>query len=262
MTEKNKKTVLITGASSGIGRATALLLAQKGWHLILVARRIEKLNELQAEILKNHNDIRVQVFALDVARRGEVEKWFLENYSVLNDLDILINNAGLARGVDAVMDARFDDWEAMVQTNIMGLLYLTRLFLPLLIKKGKGASVVNLGSVAGRYVYPGGAVYAATKFAVRALSEGMRMDLAGTHVRVMNIEPGMTETEFSMVRLGDAEKARAVYEGMEPLRAEDIAECILWCLSLPGRVNVQELVVFPTDQAAVGMVSRSKAQVK
>lgn len=238
---------LITGASSGIGAATARALAQQGVSLILVARRLEQLKVL-AESLRQ-----VEVRILDLDIRSDLRP--LKNIPEINLVDILINNAGLAKGVDKFQDAKLEDCEQMFATNVDGLMKVTRLVLPAMIKNRKG-HVVNVGSVAGRWVYPGGAVYCATKFAVRALSEGLRMDLAGTGVRVTNIEPGMVATEFSNVRLGDDEKAKVVYSGMNPLLAEDIAETIVWSLSRPQHVNIQEMVIFPTDQSAIGMVHR------
>lgn len=175
----------------------------------------------------------------------------------LSSLDVLINNAGLARGTDKVFEASIEDWNEMLDTNVKGLLYLTRALLPNFIKNKRG-HVINLGSVAGRWVYPGGSVYCASKFAVRAISEGMRLDLLGTPIRVTNIEPGMVETEFSEVRFRDKKKAKAVYQGFEPLMASDIAECAWWSLSRPPHVNIQELVVFPTAQASVASVHRKQ----
>jgi 3-hydroxy acid dehydrogenase/malonic semialdehyde reductase len=244
----NWKKAVITGASSGIGRAVALKLAAQGVDLVLIARREDRLRELKAEI---GGSVRVEVKAMDIRDREAVSR-FADS---LENVRVLINNAGLARGVDRVQDANTEDWEAMIDTNIKGLLYFTRALLPPMVRAGEG-HVVNLGSVAGRWVYPGGAVYCATKFAVAALTEGLRMDLLGTGVRVTNIEPGMVETEFSEVRLGDKERAKAVYRGMKPLTAADVAESVLWCLQRPAHVNVQELVLYPADQAAIQQVHR------
>jgi 3-hydroxy acid dehydrogenase/malonic semialdehyde reductase len=247
----NFKKAVITGASSGIGRAIALALAKKGVNLVLVARREDRLTQLKAEI---GSSVRVDTKALDIRERESVIR-FAES---LVGVEVLINNAGLAKGIDRVQEARVEDWDSMIDTNVKGLLYFTRALLPSMIQAGSG-HIVNLGSVAGRWVYPGGAVYCASKFAVSALSEGLRMDLLGTGVRVTNIEPGMVETEFSEVRLGDKERAKSVYRGMKPLTAEDVAESVLWCLERPAHVNVQELVLFPTDQAAVQQVYRRDA---
>ena len=246
------KCAVISGASAGIGAACARALAAKKVDLILLARRAERLTELKRELESAHG-VRIDAHALDVTDAAAVARVI----EVLRErpIDVLINNAGLAKGTEAVPAGHLADWDQMIDTNVKGLLYLTRGLLPSMIARGRG-HIVNLGSVAGRYVYPGGAVYCATKFAVRALSEGLRLDLMGTGLRVTNIEPGMVETEFSRVRLGDDEKARAVYQGMAPLTADDVAETIVWCLDRPARVNVQELVLFPTDQAGVGFVHR------
>lgn len=240
---------VISGASSGIGWATAEQLAGAGWNLVLLARRKDRL-----EALKKKLKCEVQTFVLDVQSKAACEKLAGELKGV--SVEALINNAGLAKGVARMQDAETADWDVMIDTNVKGLLYLTRALLPGMIERKKG-HIVNVGSVAGRWVYPGGGVYCATKFAVRALSEGLRMDLLGTPVRVTNIEPGMVETEFSEVRLGDAERAKAVYRGLKPLSAADIAESIVWSLSRPAHVNIQEMVIFPTDQAAIQLVNRS-----
>lgn len=245
----------ITGATAGIGRAIAEKLAAKGVNLILSGRRRERLESLARE-LREKNRIEVTPLVFDVSDRKQVESALHSLGTVASRVDILINNAGLALGTAKVFDADLADWEQMIDTNIRGLLYLTRFFTPLFIKNQKG-HVVNLGSVAGRWVYPGGSVYCATKYAVRAISEGMRMDLMGSPVRVTNIEPGLVETEFSLVRLKDPQKAKDVYKGMKPLHADDIAECVVWCLDRPAHVNIQEMVIFPTAQAAIQMVHRS-----
>lgn len=249
---------LITGASSGIGEATAFSLAENGCNLILIARRKEKLSLVKEKILKKFPHLQVQCLILDLRDRSQLEKMIYENQNVFQQVQILINNAGLAKGVETVQTAQWSDWETMIDTNITGLMSLTQILLPSLIKQNQ-AHIINLGSVAGRWVYPGGAVYCATKFAVRAFTEGLRMDLLGSNVRVTNIEPGMVETEFSEVRLQDKEKAKKVYENMKPLSAEDIAQNILWCLRQPLHVNIQELVVYPQAQAHVGQVHRQQA---
>ncbi|HMN68312.1 MAG TPA: SDR family NAD(P)-dependent oxidoreductase [Bdellovibrionales bacterium] len=242
------KRALITGASSGIGEATARLLASKGVNLVLAARREERLKKLKSEL----RNVDVKIHALDV--RGDLSA--LEES--LADVDVLINSAGLARGIDKLQDSDPARMDEMIDTNVRALLRVSRLVLPHMLRNGRG-HVVNVGSVAGRWVYPGGAVYCATKFAVRAISEGLRMDLLGTDIRVTNIEPGMVETEFSEVRLADKERAKAVYKGMQPLSAQDIAESVVWSLERPAHVNIQEMVIFPTRQAAIGMVHRGVA---
>lgn len=248
------KQALITGASSGIGKAIAESFAAAGCDLILIARRRERLEDLRS-ILEQKHKIKVTVAAFDIRDTQALLRFCKEHEPALRNLDVLVNNAGLAKGTDKLMDANPEDWDVVFDTNVKALLHVTRAVLPLMLKNGRG-HIVNLGSVAGRWVYPGGAVYCASKFAVRALSEGLRMDLAGTPLRVTNIEPGLVETEFSEVRFGDAERAKAVYRGTKPLSAEDIAETVLWCVQRPAHVNIQELVIFPTDQAAIQMVNR------
>ncbi len=254
----NGQWALVTGASSGIGEATAKLLAKNGCHLILIARRYDKLNSLKEKILLQFPDLQIHAFALDLRDRNELSKCIQENQNIFYQVQILINNAGLAKGVESVQNAQWADWETMIDTNITSLMSLTQLLLPHLMQQ-KISHIVNLGSVAGRWVYPGGAVYCATKFAVRAFTEGLRMDLLGSTVRVTNIEPGMVETEFSEVRLQDKEKAKKVYENMKPLSAFDIAQNIVWCLKQPEHVNIQELVIYPQAQAHVGQVHRHPA---
>ncbi len=250
----NYKCALITGASAGIGAAVAETLAERGVHLVLLARRQDRLEKLRTHLIEKYG-VQVEAAAVDMRSVSEIQSFTQNPSPLLRQVDVLINNAGLAKGTDKIADADPADWDAMWDTNVKGLLYITRQLLPQMLKGGAG-HVINLGSVAGRWVYPGGAVYCATKFAVRALSEGLRMDLLGTGVRVTNIEPGMVETEFSQVRFNDAVKAKAVYQGMQPLLACDIAETIVWCLERPMHVNVQEIVLFPTDQAAIQLVHR------
>ncbi len=247
--------VLITGASAGIGEMTARKLAAKGHDLILLARRKEKLEALAEQLKKQHSNIQILTAVVDVCDRQQVENFFQVHVQTLQNLKVLINNAGLARGADKFQNSNVNDWDEMMQTNVTALLAMTRLALPFFLAKNQG-HILNLGSVAGRWVYPGGAVYCASKHAVKAISEGLRMDLLGTNIRVTNIEPGMVETEFSQVRFRDQDKAKAVYKGMRPLTAEDIAETIEWTLSRPAHVNIQELVIYPTDQAAIRDVHR------
>jgi 3-hydroxy acid dehydrogenase/malonic semialdehyde reductase len=246
---------IITGATAGIGWATAEHLAQAGYSLILIGRRTERLQALSTQLKNQHAKQNFKVITLDVSKRNEVDDFAQSEGDTLKKVSVVVNNAGLARGSDKMQDAKIVDWDEMIDTNVKGLLYLTRIVLPYLIKNNFG-HIVNLGSVAGRWVYPGGAVYCASKFAVRAISEGLRMDLAGTQIRVTNIEPGMVNTEFSKVRFGDEDKAKQVYTGMTPLSSKDIAETILWCVQRPPHVNIQELVIYPTDQAAIGQVNR------
>lgn len=245
------QTALITGATSGFGLATAEILAENGCHLVITGRREARLGAIAKRLSETHG-VHVRAVAFDIGKRAEAEKAVAELEPLLKDLKILVNNAGLALGTDPLQTGKIDDWETMIDTNVKGLLYMTRACLPHFVAANHG-HIVNVGSVAGRWTYPGGAVYAATKFAVRALNDSLRMDLMGKNIRVTNIEPGMAETEFSEVRFkGDTAKANAVYSGVKALSARDIAETILWCLSRPAHVNIQELVIFPTAQAGVG----------
>ena len=246
--------ILITGASSGIGKATAEIFAKQKCNLHLIARREDRLKKLAGQLHEQYG-VDVSYSALDLRSKTAIEKWANEHQALLPTIEVLINNAGLAKGSAPIHQGNPEDWEMMIQTNIMGLLRITRVILPHMVAK-KSGHVVNLGSVAGHYTYPNGAVYCSSKFAVRALNEGMRLDLNGTGVRVTAIDPGMVETEFSLVRLDDAEKAKAVYAGMKPLVAMDIAETISWCVNRPPHVNIQEVIMYPTDQASPMVVSR------
>ena len=246
----SENSALITGATSGFGRATAFLLAKKKYRLFITGRRKKRLEDLSKELSKAYN-IKCTPLCFDVSSREESEAIVKDYKDQLNELNVLINNAGLACGVEKVDKAQLDDWEVMVNTNILGLMYMTRLLLPFL-KKSDWGHIVNVGSVAGRWSYPGGSVYCATKFAVRGFSECMRWDLDGSHIRVTNIEPGRAETEFSLVRYkGDQEKAHSIYKNTHPLTSEDIAETIWWCLDRPQHVNIQEIVIVPTDQPGI-----------
>lgn len=249
------KWALITGATSGIGWATALALAGQGYSILATGRRLEKLQELEKTLKAQFPSVGVKTAAFDISDRFEVSEFLKSFTSEIAHMDVLVNNAGLAKGVDKMQESSLDDWETMIDTNIKGLLFMTRGVVEHMVRRNSG-HIVNLGSVAGRWTYPGGGVYCATKFAVRALSEGLRMDLLGSKIRVTNIEPGMVHTEFSLVRFEDAAKADKVYEGMTPLTAQDIAETIAWCVARPAHVNIQELVIYPTDQAHVGQVAR------
>jgi NADP-dependent 3-hydroxy acid dehydrogenase YdfG len=247
--------ILVTGATAGIGAATAEAFCAAGAkEVIVTGRREERLKEL-AQGWSDRYDADVAAMVFDVADREHVAELARDNPHLF-DVDVLVNNAGLARGTEPLQEADTADWEEMVATNVLGLLYMTRHVVPNMVRKASG-HIVNLGSVAGRWTYPGGGVYCASKAAVRVLTEGLRMDLHGSGVRVTNIEPGLVETEFSLVRFrGDEERAKKVYADTRPLRPEDVAETILWCCSRPPHVNVQELVLYPTDQAHVGMVHR------
>ncbi len=251
--------IAITGASSGIGEACAYKLAQNKNNLVLIARRKKNLEAVKNKCLKLGSK-KVFILECDVTQIQKSEKKII-TFLKKNKIEIkdLINSAGLAKGTELLQNSKSSDMNQMIDTNIKGLLEITKLFLPQIIKHQ--GCIVNLGSVAGRLVYEGGAVYCATKFAVRAISEGLRMDLKGTGVRVTNIEPGMVDTEFSLVRLGSKQKADAVYADMKALSAYDIAENIFWCLQQPKHINIQELVIYPTDQASVGQVVRGEKSI-
>jgi len=248
-----KRTALITGASAGIGEATARTLAREGFDLILTARREERLAAIKKELTSSFG-IKVWTHVLDARDREAVAAFTasLENRQV----DILVNNAGLAAGLSALHEGSMDDWEQMIDTNIKGLLYITRGIAPLMVKQGSG-HILNIGSIAGREVYPSGNVYCATKHAVHALSEGLRKELYDKGIKVTNIAPGLVETEFSMVRFkGDGDRASKVYADMEPLTAQDIADCIHFCVTRPAHVNIADMLVLAADQAASTMVNR------
>jgi 3-hydroxy acid dehydrogenase/malonic semialdehyde reductase len=249
------KIVFVTGASAGIGEATARAFAAEGSRILLCARRRERLEKLARELEREHQ-VAVHAFPLDVRDPDEVERSLAGLPREWRPVDILVNNAGLSRGLDKLTQGLVDDWEEMIDTNIKGLLYVTRAVLPGMVDRG-GGHIINVGSIAGHEVYPAGNVYCATKFAVRALSKGLRLDLNGTPIRVSEVDPGMVETEFSLVRFhGDAEKAGRVYKGLTPLGAEDIADAVVWCASRPAHVNVSEVVVMPTAQASTTLVHR------
>ena len=246
--------ILITGASSGFGAACATAFAKEKKNLLLVARRADRLKKMQ-EALQQQYGVVVHVATLDVSNRMAVQSFAQTHKDILAQVEILVNNAGLAKGRDSIQEGKLDDWDEMIDVNIKGLLYVTHAVLPEMLKKNRG-HIINLGSVAGYWAYPKGNVYSATKFAVRGLSESMRLDLSGTDIRVTEIVPGMAETEFSEVRFGDKDKAKAIYQGMKALSAADIAECITWCANRPAHVNIQELVVYPTCQASTSVVHR------
>jgi hypothetical protein len=239
------RTAVVTGASAGIGEATARALARAGYRVAIGARRRARLERLASEI-------GAVAHPLDVTDEASVESFA----AAVGPADVLVNNAGLSRRLDPLVDARTADWAAMYETNVLGAMRVARAFLPRLVASGDG-HLVNLGSISGFEVYPGGAGYTASKHALRALTRTLRLELLGQPVRVTEISPGLVETEFSRVRFdGDAERAAAVYRGMTPLVAEDVAECILWALSRPPHVNVDEIVVRPRDQATSTAVHR------
>jgi len=252
------RTVLITGASSGIGAACARHFAESGARLILTARRKEKL-QILADQLQQSQSVETLLLPLDVQQADAVAIAIAGLPTDWQAIDVLVNNAGLSRGLDKQYESPLQDWEEMIDTNVKGLLYVTRSVVPGMVMRGRG-HVVNIGSIAARQVYPGGSVYCATKAAVKSISEGLKMDLLGTAVRVTNIEPGLVETEFSEVRFrGDGERAKSVYEGMTPLTPGDIADTILFAVTRPAHVNISEIFVMPTDQSSVSQVHRRSA---
>ncbi len=249
------KTVLITGASSGIGAACAETFADAGCRLILAARRIERLEDMAAG-LRDRSGCEVLACKLDVSDRGAVEAWHEGLPDSWSEIDILINNAGLSRGLAPLHQGDIEDWEEMIDTNIKGLLYVTRAVLPSMVENGCG-HVVNIGSIAGHETYPGGNVYCATKHAVAALNRGVGIDTLGTGVRVSSVDPGMVATEFSLVRFhGDHHKADGVYTGLEPLSGQDVAEAVLFCATRSPHANVREMILMPSAQAAAVHVHR------
>ena len=252
-----QRTILITGASSGIGAACARLLAGEGARLMLLARRAEKLAALVAELVASGIDrAKLHTLTVDVRDRVQVESALTQLPAEWSAIDILINNAGLSRGLNKLQEGEIQDWEEMIDTNIKGLLYVTRAVVPEMVSRGSG-HVVNLGSIAGHQTYPQGNVYCGTKAAVRSISEGLKIDLLGTPVRVTSIEPGLVDTEFRTVRFhGDTTRAATVYQGLTPLTAEDIAETILFCLTRPAHVNISEILLVPTAQATPTLVHR------
>lgn len=249
------RVAVITGASSGIGLATAKELAKAGFRLALGARRIERLEGLVEEV-ESLTGNRPFAMRLDVTDVESCEQFVQATMNAFGEVNVLVNNAGKARGMSYIAETSDEtEWREMVETNVMGLLRVSRLFLPHILNSGRG-HVINIGSIAGHEAYPGGSVYCATKFAVRAITESLRQELLGKPVRVTTIDPGMVETEFSVVRLQDETKAAGVYQGMTPLTAEDIADCVAFAATRPQHVNIDEMIVKPLDQAGAGKVAR------
>lgn len=248
--------ILITGATSGFGEACARRFGKQGWKLILAARRTQRLKSLQAE-LGGESD--VHTITLDVRDQDAVNAELTNLPQGFSEPDILVNNAGLALGMGPAYEADLSDWNRMVDTNIKGLMYCTRAVLPGMVARNRG-HIINIGSVAGDWPYPGGNAYGSTKAFVKQFSRNLRADLFGTGIRVTNIEPGLAETEFSVVRFnGDPEKAAKVYEGIQPLTAEDIAETVYWSATLPPHININRLEVMPVCQTwAMFAIDRKK----
>jgi 3-hydroxy acid dehydrogenase / malonic semialdehyde reductase len=244
---------LITGATSGIGEATARLLASQGYQLILCGRRIDRLNKLSEELSAK---TKCTTLSFDVRDRDEVSKSIQSLSGEWKNINILINNAGNAHGFDPIQSGNVDDWDAMLDINVKGLLYVSREIIPLMTARNTG-HIINIGSIAGKEVYPNGNVYCASKSAVDALTQGMRMDLNSFGIKVTSINPGMVDTEFSLVRFkGDEQRATNVYKGVKPLSANDVADVISYVLSAPAHVMLADITVFPTAQASATIVKR------
>ncbi|MCX8484427.1 MAG: hypothetical protein RIS50_944 [Bacteroidota bacterium] len=254
----SRKIALVTGASSGIGYATALMLARLGYDLILLARRQERLQALQQALSDNPETVNAQVYlaAVDVRSLEEIQSFYNALPSPWKSIDLLVNNAGLAKGLSKFYEGDVDHWEQMIDTNVKGLLYMSRTVTPDMIARGSG-HIINIGSIAGKEVYDNGNVYCGTKFAVDAITKGMRLELAVHGLKVTGIHPGAVETEFSVVRFdGDEERAQKVYEGFDNLVAEDIAEAIEFVVTRKPHVNINDLVIMPQAQAVAGVIIR------
>jgi serine 3-dehydrogenase len=256
MNHVRDKRILITGASAGIGAACARRFAAAGAEPILWARRLDRLTELADDLEREHG-VHAHIRQVDVRDRDAVRDAVAALAEANAVPDILINNAGLAAGFELFQDSDPEDWDVMIDANIKGLLHVTRAALPLMIEADRG-HVINIGSLAGHYTYQRGNVYAATKFAVRALTDGMNLDVAGTPVRVSSVDPGLVETEFSIVRFeGDAERAKQPYRGMQPLTGDDVAEAVFFVANAPPHMNVLDMVIVPTAQRHVLVVDRA-----
>jgi NADP-dependent 3-hydroxy acid dehydrogenase YdfG len=249
------KVVFITGASSGIGKAAAIAFANEGANLILLARRLDRLQELESE-LRNKYKVDILTIQLDVRKKGDVKRAVASLEGKWRKIDILLNNAGLARGMSKIHEGDTEQWDEMIDTNVKGLLYVSREVIPLMVARMEG-HVINLGSIAGHEVYPNGNVYCASKFAVNGISRAMRVDLYDKNIRVTTIDPGMVDTEFSVIRFsGDKERAKSVYDGFIVLTAQDIADTILWCAMRPPHVNISEVIIMSTAQGSTTLLNR------
>lgn len=249
------KIALITGATSGIGKACAEILAENAFNLIITGRRSERLKGVSNHLIEKYG-IKTLALTFDVRNRMEVEQMLGNLPNEWVNIDVLVNNAGLAAGIDPIQSGNTDDWDRMIDTNVKGLLYVSRIIIQGMVKRKKG-HIVNIASIAGKEVYPNGNVYCASKYAVDALSKGMRIDLLNYGIKVTNIAPGMVETEFSEVRLhGDLNAAKNVYKGMQPLRAEDIADTIWFAVSRPAHVQIGDVLILPAAQASATNVKR------
>lgn len=258
MQKLNGKIVFITGASSGIGEASAFAFAAEGARLLLAARRLERFQELTPK-LKDAGAADVHTFSLDVRNAAQVQSQLDALPEEWKAIDILVNNAGLSRGLEKLHEGKLQDWDEMIDTNVKGLLYVTRAVVPGMVERGRG-HVVNLGSTAGDITYPNGAVYCGSKAAEHAINDGLRQDLLGTPVRVTSIDPGMVETEFSEVRFrGDKERAAKVYQGLTPLQPSDVADAIVWAATRPAHVNIARVLLTSIDQANSLLFNRKQS---
>jgi 3-hydroxy acid dehydrogenase/malonic semialdehyde reductase len=258
MQKLNGKIVFITGASSGIGEASAFAFAAEGARLLLAARRLERFQELTPK-LKDAGAVDVHTFSLDVRNAAQVQSQLDALPEEWKAIDILVNNAGLSRGLEKLHEGKLQDWDEMIDTNVKGLLYVTRAVVPGMVARGRG-HVVNLGSTAGELTYPNGAVYCGSKAAEHAINDGLRQDLLGTPVRVTSIDPGMVETEFSQVRFhGDKERAAKVYQGLTPLQPSDVADAIVWAATRPAHVNIARVLLTSIDQANSLLFNRKQS---
>ncbi|WP_029038104.1 SDR family NAD(P)-dependent oxidoreductase [Salinimicrobium xinjiangense] len=247
------KTALVTGASSGIGKATAIALAEAGFNLVICGRRKEPLTDLKTQLQEK---VKVEILQFDVRSKEEVKKAIESLPKESKNIDLLVNNAGNAHGLDPIQSGNLEDWDAMIDINVKGLLYVSRELIPQMVERGSG-DIINIGSIAGKEVYPNGNVYSASKHAVDAISKGMRIDLNGKGIRVGAINPGLVETNFSEVRFkGDSERAKSVYEGYRALKPEDIADIIVFMVTRPAHVNIADLLVLPTAQASSTIVHK------
>jgi 3-hydroxy acid dehydrogenase/malonic semialdehyde reductase len=245
----------ITGATAGIGKASAEIFAKNGYDLVITGRRKERLQILAEELINNYN-INVHTLCFDVQKANEVKTNIASLPAQFKNIDVLLNNAGLSSGLSTFQEGNTADWDVMIDTNVKGLLYITRQIAELMITCKKG-HIINMGSIAGKEVYPNGNVYCATKFAVEALTKAMRIEMLPHNIKVSSVNPGMVETEFSVVRFhGDEDRAKLVYRGIQPLVAEDIAEAIYWIASRPPHVNINEVIIMPTAQANTTVMIR------
>ena len=255
MNPLNNKIALITGASSGIGKACAAAFAAAGARVILSARRKNRLLELSADLKAKHG-AETFIIELDVRDNKAVTLAFNRLPDEWQSIDVLVNNAGLSRGLDKLHEGSIEDWEEMIDTNVKGLLYVSRVVIPGMVAR-KSGTIVNIGSIAGHEVYPKGNVYCATKHAVDALTKGLRMDLVDTPIRVCTVDPGLVQTEFSEVRFrGDTERAKITYKGYKPLQPEDIADAVMFCASAPPHVQIAEVLILPTAQSSTTLVHK------